>query len=327
MADHQKQKNKNMKKASVIFSAEDLTAGYRSGSKENILFNKINLSMAAGQLVCMMGPNGSGKSTLIRSLAGLQPILGGRLSHSDKKHVAVVLTDKVNSPHMTVEELIAFGRYPHQDWMITQAQNDKEIIEKVIAQVGINHLVKRKLYELSDGQMQMAMIGRALVQQTPVLLLDEPTAHLDLNNRLGIMNLLRKLAREEDKAILVSTHELDLALQTADIVWLTSGAKIKQGMPEDLVLDGSFDDVFKFKGFDLKTGRVEHVAFRNKTVGLHGSGPELLWTKNALERNGFEVSDRASTSLHVREKNWLIDGRSFGTIAEVIDFLIFQQDI
>ena len=311
--------------AESMFSANKITVGYRNGSHDSVLFREIDLSLKEGQLVCLMGPNGSGKSTLIRSLAGLQPLLQGVLPDRDEKQLAVVLTDKVNSPHMTVEELIAFGRYPHLDWRIASTEKDDAIVHAVAAQVGVSDLMKRKLYELSDGQMQMVMIARALTQETPVLMLDEPTAHLDLNNRLGIMNLLRKLAHEERKAILVSTHELDLALQTADTIWLTSSGKIKQGIPEDLVLNGSFDEVFQFKGFDLRTGKVQHTPFRNKMVQLKGDGPEYLWTKNALERSGFELDDNASTTLIVKGRKWTVDDRSFVTLADALDLLV-QKD-
>ena len=304
-----------------LFSASKITVGYRHGAHDAVLFREIDIRLKEGQLVCLMGPNGSGKSTLIRSLAGLQPLLQGALPDRDEKHIAVVLTDRVNSPHMTVEELIAFGRYPHMDWRIAATQKDEEIIRAVAAQAGVSDLMGRKLYELSDGQMQMAMIARALTQETPVLLLDEPTAHLDLNNRLGIMNLLRKLAHEEHKAILVSTHELDLALQTADMIWLTSSGKIKHGIPEDLVLNGSFDDVLQFKGFDLRTGKVQHTPFRNKTIRLDGDGPEYLWTKNALERNGFEVTATGVIKVSVVGRQWKSGTQTFASLAELIDFL------
>src|SRR5690606_34326801 len=118
---------------------------------------------------------------------------------------------------------------------------------------------------------------------TPVLLLDEPTAHLDLNNRVEIMNILRHLSRSTGKAILLATHELDLALQTADRIWLTgNAANIIEGIPEDLVLNGVFDQIFRFKGYDLKTGKVLHEPFRKTTIQLSGEGPAYLWTKNAL---------------------------------------------
>ena len=155
-------------------------------------------------------------------------------------------------------------------------------------------MADKNIEELSDGQLQMAMIARALAQETEILLLDEPTAHLDLNNRVEIMNLLRHLARTTNKAILIATHELDLALQTADKIWLaTSKKKILTGLPEDLVLDGSFDEVFQLKGFDLKTGKMSHEAHRKISVQLIGEGHEYLWTKNALERSGYEVATDA----------------------------------
>lgn len=181
---------------------------------------------------------------------------------------------------------------------MTEADQSK--IDEAVQQVRIQDLLDKPIHELSDGQMQMVMIARALAQDTPVLLLDEPTAHLDLNNRVEIMNLLRKLAKENNKAILVSTHELDLALQTADVVWLaTSQKSIRVGMPEDLVLDGTFDEVFQFKGFDLKTGRVRQEPYRNTGVQLIGEGHAYLWTKNALERNGFHIDPNSSLSVKI----------------------------
>jgi iron complex transport system ATP-binding protein len=302
----------------TIFHTTDLAVGYR---RDAPLFKELNLTLEPSQLVCLMGPNGAGKSTLIRTLAGLQPHLHGNLSHSDEKHLAVVLTDKVNAMHMTAGELIALGRYPHIGWTISLNERDHQVIRDVVEQVRIDDLLDKKLYEISDGQMQMVMIARALVQETPVLLLDEPTAHLDLNNRLEIMNLLRRLTREHNKAILVSTHELDLALQTADVVWLAANGKIRQGIPEDLVLDGSFDEVFKFKGFDLKTGKVQHAPFRNKTIQLVGHGHEYLWTKNALERNGFDVGTSGSTTLRVQGLQWQVESATFNTLQELLNFL------
>lgn len=257
--------------------------------------------MNAGELVCLMGPNGIGKSTLLRTLAGLQKPLQGKISDATEKNIALVLTDRIVATNMTVYDLVTYGRYPYLDWSISLSSEDKKIIEESIRQVHIQHLKEKRLYELSDGQLQMAMIARALAQQTPILLLDEPTAHLDLNNRVEIMNLLRSLSRNAGKAILVCTHELDLALQTADRIWLTTtGKKIKEGIPEDLVLDGSFDAVFQFKGFDLKTGKVQHKAFRNIAVNVIGEGHEYLWTKNALERSGYEIDKNSAVTIFIK---------------------------
>jgi len=272
-----------------------------------------------------MGPNGAGKSTLIRTLARLQKPLAGTLSETSEKSIALVLTDRITSISMSVYELITFGRYPYLDWNIALTREDKQIVDEAIHDVRIQHLADRKIGELSDGQLQMAMIARALAQRTPILLLDEPTAHLDLNNRLEIMNLLRRLARTQHKAILVATHELDLALQTADLIWLaTPDKKIKLGIPEDLVLDGSLDDVFQFKGFDLKTGKIHHEPHQGIAISLVGSGHELLWTKNALERNGFEVSENSDISVVIESLPlllWKIADQHFTSLNDLLHAL------
>ncbi len=314
--------------SNVLLSERNITVGYTDGVNQNILFENLSIDLRAGELVCFMGPNGIGKSTLIRTLAGLQSPIdltpacpAGRpnpLSRGEgviPKKISVVLTDRISAVNMTVQELVTYGRYPYLDWNIKLNSRDIDMIERAIELTHIQHLVSKKLYELSDGQLQMVMIARALAQDTPVILLDEPTAHLDLNNRVEIMNLLRKLSRTEEKAILVATHELDLALQTADLVWLAGrDKKILTGIPEDLVLNGSFDEIFQFKGFDLKTGKVFHEAHRNVAVNLIGEGHEYLWTRNALERCGYKISDSGSLTVTVKQSHnrthWVISPRA-----------------
>lgn len=313
-----------------MLSIQNLNVGYSTEKKTNVLFENLNLAIHAHELVCFMGPNGVGKSTLIRTLAGLQESLNAIPAEQlDAKpdNIAVVLTDKITAVNMSVKELISYGRYPYLNWDLNLKKEDNDLIAKAIELTRTQNLIGKKLYELSDGQMQMVMIARALAQDTPILLLDEPTAHLDLNNRVEIMNLLRHLARNEGKAILVSTHELDLALQTADLIWLAGRNKnIITGMPEDLVLSGVFDQIFQFKGFDLKTGRVEHEAWRGVAVDLLGEGPEYLWTKNALERNGFKVQSNSSIIIKVLQSDnqvsWSVNGQSFNLLQKVIDYLM-----
>jgi len=301
--------------------AEALTVGYG----ELQLFKNLHLQLHAGELVCFMGPNGCGKSTLIKTLAGLLPPLSGTVPKKDEKNVAVVLTDRIHSQHMTVHELITYGRYPYLGWDLKLSAVDMNIISSSIGLVRIGDLANKKINELSDGQMQMVMIARALVQDTPVMLLDEPTAHLDLNNRLEIMNLLRRLAKEKNKSILLATHELDLALQTADKVWLAYNNTINIGIPEDLVLDGSFDNVFQFKGYDLKTGKVQHETWRNTSLKIIGDGPTLLWTKNAFERNGFAIEADSKNIVEITNSGWNFEGKKFNKLKELVDFIASKK--
>lgn len=313
----------------VLLKTQGLSIGY-----DVPLFSNLNLSLKRGELVCFMGPNGIGKSTLIKTLAQLHSPLAGSVELPAKNtettgQVSVVLTDKVAPSLMTVYELVTYGRYPYLSWTATLAQADHAIVKQALQQVHALPLANKKLHELSDGQLQMTMIARAIAQQTPIILLDEPTAHLDLNNRVEIMKLLKRLAHTENKAILISTHELDLALQMADSIWLADkNNSILTGIPEDLVLNGTFDDVFQFKGFDLKTGKVQHEAHLGKQIHLNGeSGHILLWTKNALERIGFEIAENPDLlTVFIKQENtktiWFAGNQRFNTIDDLTQHLL-----
>jgi iron complex transport system ATP-binding protein len=312
----------------ILLTTRNLNIGYAAAQP---LFRDLNLSLLAGELVCFMGPNGIGKSTLIKTMAGLQQPLQGTIiigssSAETEKKLSVVLTDRITATNMTVKELVAYGRYPYMNWSAKLTKQDEEAMEQAIALTRTHQLVNKQIGQLSDGQMQMVMIARALAQQTPLLLLDEPTAHLDLNNRVEIMNLLRELAHTTGKGILIATHELDLALQTADRIWLTGKEQnLLTGIPEDLVLDGSFDEIFRFKGFDLKTGKVFHKPWRGVSIKVEGSGYELLWTKNALERNGFIVADHAANRIEIipnaQQVNWRFQEKSYRTLNDLLNSL------
>ncbi len=325
-----------MREQYTFIKMDQLVLGY-SPTENNILFKNINLCLKGGQLVCFMGSNGIGKSTLIRTLAGLQKPVSGKISYPEKepgveieKWVSLVLTERITVSNMTVYELVSFGRYPYLFWDLKLSAEDKKIIGEAIISTGIGSIINKKVDELSDGQMQLALIARALAQNTPVLLLDEPTAHLDLNNRVEIMRLLRNVARTMNKAILVATHELDLALQTADVLWLASSQKsIEVGIPEDLVLNGTLHKIFDLKGFDLKTGKINHEPFRKTEINLIGNGDELIWTKNALDREGYSIDKNASTTVELihneKKMGWLITTPIFtkqaNSIQELLDKL------
>jgi iron complex transport system ATP-binding protein len=285
----------------------DLVAGYHSGQKKIIpIAGPMTLDIQAGQLICLLGPNGSGKSTLLKSLAGLQPPLEGTIKITGSnihklspaqlaQKISLVLTDPVRNSNLTAYSLIALGRYPYSNWLGVLREADKAVIEKAISAAQIKDLADRKVATLSDGESQKVMLARALAQDTPLMMLDEPTAHLDLPSRIQLMRLLHQLARQTNKGILVSTHELDLALQVADQVWLLqAGGQLSKGAPEDLVLDGTFEAVFDKEGifFDKATGAFNMHEGNSRQIALTGEGAAAFWTKRALQRQGFVVTLR-----------------------------------
>lgn len=288
-----------------LFSTHDLSIGFPAPNL--VLFEQLNLTLNEGELVCFMGRNGIGKSSLLRTIAGLQKSIAGKTeicgvqSAADlPKQIAIVLAEAAQTGMMTVSELVAFGRYPYLDWKARLTDIDTNRITEILGQLGIAHLADRQISHLSDGQRQMTFIARALAQDTPIILLDEPTSHLDLNHRVEVMRILKSLCRNQKKGVVIASHELDLALQTADTIWLAGNNRnILTGLPEDLVLAGAFDEVFQFKGFDLKTGRLSHDKLFSTSISLKGTGFELLWTKNALERTGFEVTQDNATPLSI----------------------------
>ncbi|MDQ3394416.1 MAG: ABC transporter ATP-binding protein, partial [Bacteroidota bacterium] len=218
----------------LLLNTKNLTVGYKKGRQENIVLKSLQLELRGGELTCLLGPNGIGKSTLIRTLSAVQKPLSGTVFIKQKnilsyktdalaRLVSLVLTEKIPGGNLNVFELVSLGRYPFTGWTGNLTKEDKAIVESSIALTSINHLKEKKIQELSDGELQKAMIARALAQDGVLMFLDEPTAHLDVSNRVEIMNLLRDLANETQKAILISTHDLDLSIQTSDKLWLCAG--------------------------------------------------------------------------------------------------------
>jgi iron complex transport system ATP-binding protein len=296
----------------AILTTHNLTIGYQI-SRKNVrcVARDISVCLEAGELVCLLGPNGAGKSTLLRSLAGMQPPLGGevrllgddiyQLAPSDlAKRLSLVLTERVDVGMLSAYTLVSLGRHPYTDWWGRLTPEDEAIIHWAIKSVGALHLAARQVRELSDGERQKIMIARALAQSPMVMLLDEPTAFLDLPRRVEIMQLLRQLAQENQQAILLSTHDLDLALRLADQVWLlTSEGILQVGAPEDLVLSGAFADTFRSEGveFDIFSGEFHlHTPLKGE-VNLVGDGIASMWTIRALQRVGFWVKQGEDYSL------------------------------
>jgi len=294
---------------SPLLQTRNLQTGYRSGGKKTITTKgPLALEVHAGQLICLLGPNGAGKSTLLRTLAGLHAPLEGSIESNGAdlrqltpvqraRTVSLVLTERVGIHQLTVYSLVALGRYPYSGWMGGLDETDQRAIEWAIEAAGVQSLRDRKLSTLSDGESQKVMLARALAQDTPVLMLDEPTAHLDLPSRIRLMRLLHKLAHQTNKGILLSTHELELALQVADEVWLLQNTEtLHRGAPEDLVLNGAFEEAFAHEDihFDKQTGTFSIQHENRKPVSFTGEGLAAWWTRRALQRNGFFVVGTAA---------------------------------
>lgn len=245
--------------SNVSISTNSLTIGYRIASgTEYPVQTDLNFSLHTGEMVCMLGPNGCGKSTLLRTLAGLQPALSGeyKIQNSDRpeKSVALVLTERLSMDNTTVHDVVAMGRYPYTSFLGGLSEQDEEIIAASLQAVGFDLVALNSTLSPfnahSDGEKQRILIAKALAQQTPIILLDEPTAHLDLPHRILVLRLLRQLAHEQGKTVLISTHELDLALALSDRILLMSpaGRGIQLDTPEALKKADAFTSAF---GMDI----------------------------------------------------------------------------
>jgi iron complex transport system ATP-binding protein len=315
-----------------ILTTKNLSIGYSKKGKTDIIQSGLDLKLRAGELVCLIGPNGSGKSTLLRTLTGLQKPLSGETlidgidlnkirQHLKALMLALVLTERVDIENTTVYNLVSLGRHPHSNWWGNVNEAEDGIIREAIEMVHMDHKMHQNINELSDGERQRAMIAKALAQDTPIIMLDEPTAHLDLPNRVEIMLLLHKLAHKTQKAILLSTHELDLALQAADRIWLISAGKgIESGVPEDLVFNGSFSNTFQSKSFffNAANGNFSLNYPMTKKVWVSGDKTRMYWTLRALARAGYEVVQDAEVNILVTEKGWMLNEKEISTVEDLL---------
>ncbi|WP_294604841.1 ABC transporter ATP-binding protein [uncultured Bacteroides sp.] len=289
-----------MEKAVII--ASDLCIGYRSGKQEKRIHEHLSFRLYPGELTCLLGANGTGKSTLLRTLAASQPALSGELlvqekplsAYSEKERsrtIGVVLTDKTQAGGLTVYELVALGRQPHTGFFGRLNKSDHAIIEEALEAVGISHKAQSYTAELSDGERQKVMIAKALVQECPLILLDEPTAFLDVVSRIEIMTLLHRLAVEQNKAILLSTHDIEQALVLADKLWLLSKENgLQCGVTEDMILSHRMDSLFSRNDirFDYAHGVYYPKVDSHRNIIVEANDEVLLhWTTNALNRHGY----------------------------------------
>ncbi len=242
-------------KAQHIIKTVNLSIGYASKKKVNTIAANLNIELGKGELVCLLGKNGIGKSTLLRTLTKVQPALSGEIFINNNnlktlnsidlaKSLSLVLTEHLPESNLSVYELVALGRQPYTNWVGNLSETDLKFIDNALEQTNTKHLTNSKYYELSDGQLQKVLIARALAQNTDIIILDEPTAHLDIHHTVETFALLKQLAKEFNKTIIISTHEINLALQLADILWLMTPSNFRAGSTQSLIENNSLDQLF-----------------------------------------------------------------------------------
>jgi iron complex transport system ATP-binding protein len=302
-----------------ILTCKSLTIGY----KNKAVLTDVNLAFASGHFISLLGPNGAGKTTLLRTLSRhLAPLSGqielqGRLLSEISamelaKCMAVVLTEKVSPPLFSVYDFVALGRYPHTDFLGRLDETDHIAVQNAISAVHADELAQRTFTDLSDGERQKALVARALAQQPRLLLLDEPTVHLDLKHRMEVMTILRNLCRSQKITVVASLHDVDVAAKVSDRVALIKAGQLAGWGPPETVLTGSaVADLYDFNGaeFCSDLGGIElhgdGLNGRAFVVAGMGSGAQVY---RMLTKRGFSI---ATGVLHANDLDYYV-ARSLG---------------
>ncbi len=314
-----------------ILVLKDLEIGFRKGRKTIAsLLSGVNVSAGRGELVALIGQNGIGKSTLLKTIVRLHEQLSGEILFSNKdildytatelsSLVGFVSTEVIRVGNLTVRDLISLGRFPYTNWLGKLTQEDHELVNRAMEMVNLLNFADKNVSEISDGERQRAMIARTIAQDTDILVLDEPTAFLDLPNRYEVIQLLRNLSEEKDKLVIFSTHDLEMVINEADKIWMMTKDEMVNGAPEDLVLNGSFNHLFPGSKavFNKESGSFSYLREGKKEIILSGAGTAFEWTKKALQRKGYiPVRNGSSIKIHVNTNNandiieWLVSTKN-----------------
>jgi iron complex transport system ATP-binding protein len=287
----------------ITIHIKQLSVGYPnlSSTAKGIILPPINASLTPGELVALVGRNGIGKSTFLRTLVGLQSAIDGLVEINNQplytykrnalsRLMCFISTDITRIPHLKAFDLVALGRFPYTGWMGKLKVNDKMVIYDALEMVGLRTMAWRNVDTLSDGERQRTLIARALVQNTPIMILDEPTAYLDVIHKYEVMDLLRQIAHKENKIVLFSTHDLNIAQNTVDKIWLLTRSEMIEGAPEDLVMSSTFERLVTRTAirFDRVAGEFEMGKRLLKTMAVH-SKQDIRWIRHALQRFGYKT--------------------------------------
>jgi iron complex transport system ATP-binding protein len=312
-----------MRTGNVIAETVDLSIGYTTRGNRTSVMDRLSLTAHRGELVALIGRNGTGKSTLLRTMVALQPALSGAVrlqgqeintlkSKDLPRIVSFTSTEPISLRNIKVREVVALGRFPYTNWIGSLTAGDERSVSEALDVTGMLALADRKIDNISDGERQRTLIARSLAQDTDLLVMDEPTAFLDLPSRYSIVGLLRKLIREKDKCVIYSTHDLDTAINEADRLWLMTETGICEGAPEDLMLSGILAKAFEspLLTFSQTAGTFSFVREKLEPIALEGSGLVRKLTERALRRCGYRIEHDAVLKVTVNEQaestEWII---------------------
>ncbi len=329
-----------------MIKLEQLLIGYKSRQHtHHILSKALNFSASPGEMVVVVGPNGVGKSTLLRTLARQQNALGGSIYINKKRWdefphkvfariCSFVPTGQPPVRQLSVFEVVAMARYPYTHWGGHLQREDMEKIYRALEGVNLVSLKDRLLGELSDGERQRALIARALAQDTPLVILDEPTAFLDIPNRFEVLQLMRKISGEQHKLFIFSSHDLAFILEIADKIWLLYPQRAYEGTPEELLRDEVFNPLFKNTGIHYDIHKGLHIPPRqcHTAVNLTGDTDELPWVRKALLRTGYTIAksniSRGNILIRAEKKQYhvLIKNQREEIFQSIYSLLLYLKD-
>lgn len=323
-------------------SFESLRIGYTSGLTENQLLPPLNACANNSELIAVIGKNGIGKSTLLRTLTGLQQPLGGEIfigNRSIKDYsrnelalkIGYISTEIVKVTNMRVYDLVALGRYPHTNWFGKIENTDHEAVMDALRKISMESFSDKFIAELSDGERQKVMIARILAQDTAIMIMDEPTAFLDVAGKYEVFHLMNQLSDYSNKTIIFSTHDLQMAISQSDKIWLILDNELIEGAPEDLMMAGAFDHLFNSSAviFNSENGTFSYRSDNRGSIFIEGSGIKRYWTEKAITRAGFTLAEEKSypfITIPTEENNfWSLSSatsrKEFKTVYELVTSL------